>query len=95
MPLAGIDSRYPALVRAGGFEIALCRIGDDVYAVANVCTHAYGLLTDGEVCDYEIVCPLHGGSFDVRTGAPVELPCDEPIQTFPTKVEDGDVFIKI
>ena len=58
-------------------------------------THAYAFLSDGFVEGFEIVCPLHSGSFDVRTGEPKAPPCDEPIDVFPCRIENGDVYVKI
>jgi len=90
-----LDPKYPVLARVGDHEIALCRVDDLVFATEDVCSHAYARLSDGEMRGYEIVCPLHGGTFDVRTGEPIEPPCFEPIRVFPTKVERDDVFVKL
>ena len=94
-PVSALDAKYPLLVTIGETEIALCRVGDEVYAVENFCTHACARLSDGMMRDHELLCPLHGGSFDVRTGAPVELPCDEPVRTFPTRIDQDNVFVKV
>lgn len=93
--LGSVDPQYPLLARAGEDEIAVCRVGDQVFATDNICSHAFARLSDGEMNGYEIVCPLHGGTFDVRTGEPVEPPCSEPIRVFPTKVEQGEIFVNL
>lgn len=93
--LRSLDPKYPSLARVGEAEMALCRVDDQVFATENICSHAFARLSDGEMNGYEVVCPLHGGSFDVRTGEPVEPPCADPIRVFPTKVERDDVFVKV
>ena len=52
-------------------------------------------LSDGMLEGHEIICPLHGGSFDIRTGEAVSEPCVEPIGTYECRVENGDVFVKM
>ena len=50
-----------------GVAVAVVRIGDDVYAIGDVCSHANVLLSDGEVwCDErEIECPKHSSTFSL------------------------------
>jgi nitrite reductase/ring-hydroxylating ferredoxin subunit len=88
-----IDPEYPVLAKLGDMEVALCRVEDDVFAVGNICTHAFARLSDGFQEGVEVFCPLHQGSFDVRTGAAIAAPCHEPIDTFPTRIVDGKVFV--
>ena len=95
VPRSGLDGKYPTLARAGELEIALCLVDGAVYAIENLCSHAFARLSDGEVEGYDILCPLHGGRFDVRTGEPTALPCIDPIAVYETKVEDGDVFVRL
>lgn len=52
-----------------GAEIAVFRRGDQLYALQNRCPHAGGSLADGVVDGDEVICPLHGYRFDIRTGA--------------------------
>jgi len=57
------------------------------------CTHERTLLCDGLVMGHVIECPKHNGRFDIRTGKAIRAPVLKDIQTFPTKVEDGTVFV--
>jgi naphthalene 1,2-dioxygenase system ferredoxin subunit len=88
-----IDPDYPTMVAIGESEIALCRVGDEAFAVGNICSHAYARLSDGFVEGGEVFCPLHQGSFDVRTGAAVAAPCFEPIASYATRIVDGIVHV--
>jgi naphthalene 1,2-dioxygenase system ferredoxin subunit len=82
-------------VDAGGREIALYRVGDEVYATDNICTHGHARLCDGFLDGHEIECPLHQGKFDVRSGDALCEPLTANIATYPLKVEDGHVLIEI
>lgn len=58
----------------GADSVIVIRRGDQVYAWTNICPHA-GLplsLPDGRALvhrDGHLICPVHGASFDVETGA--------------------------
>lgn len=88
-----IEERYPLRVLVGEQDIALVRKGEDVFAIANLCSHAYAFLSDGYVEDGDIFCPLHDGSFDIRTGEARNPPCVEAVATFPVRVKEGAVFV--
>lgn len=67
----------------------------EVYAVENLCSHALQTLEGGRMRSFKIICPLHGASFDMRTGAVTGAPAYEPIKAYETKVADGKVFAKL
>jgi len=92
-PVTELDAEYPLAKRVAGVEVALHLVDGQVYATSNVCTHADAKLSDGVIEGFEVLCPLHGGSFDVRTGEAVRPPCVEPIATYRTKVESGRVLV--
>ncbi len=56
-------------VRVDGEEIALFQIGSNVFAVRNDCPHQhFSLLHQGTLKDHALTCPMHGWTFDLRTG---------------------------
>jgi 3-phenylpropionate/trans-cinnamate dioxygenase ferredoxin component len=74
-------------------DVAVVRVGDELFALEDVCSHAEFPLTDGEVEGTTIECALHGSRFDLRTGEPLGPPASMPVATYPITVVDGDVFI--
>jgi 3-phenylpropionate/trans-cinnamate dioxygenase ferredoxin subunit len=72
----------------------LLHIGEDFYAIEDVCTHDGQPLTDGPLQGCEITCPRHGARFDVRTGKALCMPATEPVQTFEVQVHDGAIFAR-
>ena len=75
-------------------RIAVWRVRDEIFATGDVCSHGEASLSaDGTIDGIEIICAIHMGSFDVRTGAALSAPCHLPIPTYPVTIADGDVFI--
>ena len=80
-----------------GVAVAVVRIGDDVYAIGDVCSHGDVSLSEGEVlCDEkELECWKHGSSFSLLTGEPQTLPAVRPVPVFVARVVEGNVEISI
>ena len=79
-------------IELDGTEVAILKVGDQVYAFEDLCSHAMIPLSEGDVEGCEIECWLHGSRFDVRTGTALNLPATEPIPTYATQI-DGDVVL--
>jgi naphthalene 1,2-dioxygenase ferredoxin component len=95
IPIASLPQDDVAAMQVGGQEIAFYRVGEEVYATDNICTHGLARLCDGFLDGHEIECPLHQGKFDVRTGKAMCEPLTTDIRTFPVKLEGGDVFVEL
>ena len=76
-------------------EIAIVNCDDAYYAIDDLCSHAEANLSDGEVYDCKVECPLHGAEFDLTTGEAVTLPATKPVNTYPVSIEDGLIFLEI
>ncbi|HEX8094051.1 MAG TPA: non-heme iron oxygenase ferredoxin subunit [Jatrophihabitans sp.] len=90
--LAELSSGVPLRVELDDLEIAVVKVGEEVFAMEDVCSHADFPLSDGEVEDCTIECVLHGSRFDLRTGKPTGPPATRPVPVFATSVLDGDVY---
>src|SRR5919204_4066563 len=80
-----------AVYEVGDHEVAVCNVDGEFFAIDDLCTHDGGSLDQGALEDAEIECPRHGARFDVRTGAAVQLPAFEPVETHAVRVE-GDTI---
>ncbi len=85
----------PLGLRIGDQQIAVVRLDDGIYAINDVCTHEYALLSDGFCEDGKLECPLHQACFDIRTGAALNEPAEIPVATYNVKVENGEVFVEV
>lgn len=81
----------------GAVPVAVVRIGDDVYAIGDTCSHGAVSLSEGEVLcdDLEIECWKHGSAFSLVTGEPQTLPATQPVPVFVARVVDGDIVVTI
>ena len=94
-PLDELPRERGVRVIVGEHRIALFRIGDDVYAIGDRCSHAEASLSEGEIFDEAVECPRHGSEFDLRTGEPASLPATSPVPTYDVTVEDGTVYLTL
>jgi nitrite reductase/ring-hydroxylating ferredoxin subunit len=85
----------PAACSIGQHEIAVYLVEGAYYATSNICTHASALLTDGMMDGCEIECPLHNARFDVRTGEVLSSPAEVDLETFKTRIVDGNVEVLV
>ncbi|MBH1961620.1 MAG: non-heme iron oxygenase ferredoxin subunit [Rhodocyclales bacterium] len=74
--------------------IAIFNLDGTHYATSNICTHNIAMLTDGYFEGDIVECPLHGGSFSIKTGEPMSFPCEIHLQTYSVTVEGDDVYIE-
>jgi 3-phenylpropionate/trans-cinnamate dioxygenase ferredoxin subunit len=93
MDAVDVVEGQPALAVVGDTEIAVFRVGSDVFAIDDLCSHAEASLSEGDQYEYIVECPRHGGRFDIRTGKARHFPAFSPIRTFPVKIEDGAIYV--
>lgn len=79
----------------GTHRVALFRVGSDVYAIGDRCSHAEASLSEGELFDLTVECPRHGSEFDLETGMPGALPATRPVPRYEVTIIDGDVYLDI
>jgi 3-phenylpropionate/trans-cinnamate dioxygenase ferredoxin subunit len=81
----------------GDKKILLARVGGQVFATDRICTHAYADLVMGIMNEEEktVTCPLHLSVFKLDTGAPQNMPAEEPLQTYKVKIQDNAIYIQL
>jgi 3-phenylpropionate/trans-cinnamate dioxygenase ferredoxin subunit len=80
-------------IEIGSTPIVLLNIGGTLFAIGDVCSHDDGPLGDGEIEGFEIICPRHGASFDIRTGKVISLPAVVDIPVYPIQLFEGKILI--
>jgi len=80
-----------------GHAVAVVRLGDDVFALGDRCTHQDVSLSEGEVDEDEctLECPKHGAAFRLDSGEPTCLPATQPVPVYEVAVVDGDVMVEV
>lgn len=81
----------------GDVQIAVVRIGETVYAINDICSHANVSLSGGDVwCDeLELECPKHGSVFNLETGQPGTLPATQPVAVYKASVIEGKIVVDV
>jgi nitrite reductase (NADH) small subunit len=90
-----IPLREGRSVTIGEDEIAIFNLGDRFMAVDNACPHRGGPLCDGIVSGAAVVCPLHGYKVCLETGKVLKPDVAVRVDTYPVRVEDGVVLVKM
>jgi 3-phenylpropionate/trans-cinnamate dioxygenase ferredoxin subunit len=86
-------SGKPVAIEVDGVAVCLTRIGDEVFAVEDTCTHSEASLSEGEVSGTKIECWLHGAEFDLRTGEALTPPATSALKTFKVEVNGNQVVV--
>lgn len=93
------EADFSAHVQVAYFEgerIAVFKLEDGYYAINDVCSHDEASLSEGEIVkDCVVECPLHGATFDIKTGENLGFPAVVPVDTYPTRVENGMVYVQV
>ena len=91
---ADIPPGHAARVEIDGVPVAIFNMDGEFYALDDTCSHAEASLSEGDLdpdrCAIE--CPLHGSSFDLRTGEPLTLPAVEPVRVHNVEVDQNGVL---
>ena len=82
-------------VEPGRRPILLARVAGAIYACDDTCAHEDSSLSLGCLKGELVKCTLHGSWFNVRTGMPTAEPATEPLRTYPVRLADGDVYIRL
>ncbi len=92
-----VSDGLPVRFDVGRHRICLVRLGDDVYAIGDRCSHADFSLAEGEVFadEREIECWKHGSTFSLKTGEPQSLPATRPVPVYDVEVDGDDVYLVV
>ena len=93
--LTDLPSGTMRCVAIRGHEVLIANVDGEVLATDDTCTHEDASLSCGVLDGAIVRCPLHGATFDLRDGAPLDEPAEEPLQCHEVRVDDGAVFVRL
>lgn len=93
--LTDVPDDAPLRVALDGKGVLLCRDGEQIFAVADRCSHADQELCGGKLRNGWIACPAHFARFDLETGEPISGPATRPIMVYAVRVTNGRVEVRI
>ena len=94
-PAAELPNGERLFVEVEGISLVIFNIADQFFSIGDICSHDDGPVGEGDLEGYNIVCPRHGGEFDVRSGQAVQMPAVVDIPAYPVKVVDGMIQVGI
>jgi nitrite reductase (NADH) small subunit len=83
------------VVKSSRGNIAIFRNAEDeVFALEDRCPHKGGPLSQGIVYGRKVACPLHNWNIHLEDGNAVapDVGC---ARSFPVRVENGEVFVRV
>jgi 3-phenylpropionate/trans-cinnamate dioxygenase ferredoxin component len=92
-PASELPNGERLFVEIEGKSIVIFNIAGQFFSIADICSHDDGPVGEGDLEEFNVVCPRHGGEFDVRTGQAKQLPAVVDIPAYPVQVREGTIFI--
>jgi nitrite reductase/ring-hydroxylating ferredoxin subunit len=81
-------------VVSSGEDVLVANVDGMLYAMTNRCTHRGGPLDEGELEGSKVICPWHGGQFEVATGKVVSPPPMRDEALYDVRVRGSDVLLR-
>lgn len=95
-PADEVEEDDVVCVTACGRRLAVFHLEDGEYVVTDDrCTHGEASLADGYLDGDTIECPRHQGVFHVPTGKAMSPPVVDALPVYPTRVENGQVWVQL
>jgi len=94
-PASELPNGERLFVDVGDKPIVIFNIAGQFFAIRDVCSHDDGPVGDGMIEGDNVVCPRHGGEFDIRSGKAVQLPAVVDIPAYAVKLVEGMIQVGI
>lgn len=91
--MSELEEEEPEHTRVGDTLVCVVKLSDGIYAINDVCSHEFALLSEGFVEGEEIECPLHQARFNLKSGACTAPPAEDDVGSYPVKVEGDQVYV--
>jgi nitrite reductase (NADH) small subunit len=87
------NDREPRNIAVGALNVVVVRIDEAVFAFENNCPHQhFSLLHQGVIEDCTLTCPMHGWTFDLRSGESTSG--NGRLRGFEVRISEGSVWIE-
>ena len=77
-----------------GVPIFLVRSGEQIFALAETCSHFSGPLAEGKLIGNSIVCPYHYSRFSLEDGRVLDGPAVHPQPCLEVRIRDGQIEVR-
>lgn len=93
--VAQLSEDSPVEFKLDGVDVGIFKVGEQVYALENVCPHAYALLTQGFIDGETVECPLHEAVFHIPSGKCLKEPGGRDLKTYAVRLAGEEIQIKV
>ena len=94
-PVSELPNGERLFIEIEGRALVIFNIAGQYFAIGDVCSHDDGPVGDGELEGLNVVCPRHGGEFDVQTGKAVQMPAVVDIPAYAVRVVEGMIQVGV
>ena len=95
LALSSLQAGKPVRIEKNGESICVARVGAEVFAISDTCSHSEASLSEGDILGFKIECWLHGAEFDVRTGEALTPPAVAPVKSYPVTIDGDSVTVEM
>ena len=95
LSLATLTEGKPQRIEKNGESICVARVGAEVFAISDTCSHSEASLSEGDILGFKIECWLHGAEFDVRTGEAITPPAVAPVKSYRVTIDGDSVTVEM
>ena len=95
LSLASLTEGKPLRIEKNGESICVTRVGSEVFAISDTCSHSEASLSEGDIEGFKIECWLHGAEFDVRTSEALTPPAVAPVKSYPVTIDGDSVTVEM
>jgi len=89
-----LGDEKPLRAQHDGAPILLIRRGEQIYALAETCSHLGGPLSEGTLDGEVIQCPWHGSRFSICDGHVLDGPAVHPQPCLETRIRNGQIEVR-
>ena len=93
--IADLPAGTMRCVTIRGHDVLIANAGGTVLATDDTCTHEDASLSCGVLKGAIVRCPLHGATFDLRDGGPLDEPAEVPLRCHDVRVESGAILVRL
>lgn len=84
----------PKVIEHEGAPIMIVRRENQIYAIANTCSHLGGPLAEGSFIGTTVQCPWHGSRFCLQDGRVLDGPAVHPQPCMQARIRGGQIEIR-
>jgi nitrite reductase/ring-hydroxylating ferredoxin subunit/uncharacterized membrane protein len=94
LPESELLENKPTRATHNGVPFLIVRRGNQLFAMAETCSHFSGPLSEGKLVGDSIVCPYHSSRFSLEDGQVLDGPAVHPQPCMEVRVRNGQIEIR-